>query len=290
MLRFCCININTMLGIVDTGGGLRGAYGAGILDYCLDRGIGADYFIGVSAGSANGASFLGGQKGRNLRYYNEYAFRREYMSVRNLLRKGSYLDLDYVYGVTSNSDGEDPLNYKAIIASPCRYEAVTTDAVSGAAVYFSKEDMQQDDYTVLKCSSCLPAADKPVYFRGRYYYDGGLSDPIPWQRALDQGCDRLIIVLTRPKTEMRTSLRDRQFSRLIPLKYAASAEALRGRAALYNRELCGALELEEQGRALILSPADVSGMKTLTKDHAAILRMYKEGYRAAEAVPAFIQK
>lgn len=40
-------------GVVDVGGGLRGIYGVGIMDYCMDQGIHFDCCIGVSAGSAN---------------------------------------------------------------------------------------------------------------------------------------------------------------------------------------------------------------------------------------------
>ena len=77
-----------MIGVVDVGGGLRGVYGAGVFDTCLDEGIAFDYLIGVSAGSANVASFLAGQKGRNLKFYADYSFRKAYMSFRNLLRRG----------------------------------------------------------------------------------------------------------------------------------------------------------------------------------------------------------
>lgn len=99
-----------MIGVVDVGGGLRGVYGAGVFDTCLDEGIAFDYLIGVSAGSANVASFLAGQKGRNLKFYADYSFRKAYMSFRNLLRRGSYLDLDYIYGdALTNAGGEYPL-------------------------------------------------------------------------------------------------------------------------------------------------------------------------------------
>ena len=52
-------------GIVDVGGGLRGIYAAGVLDYCMDKGIRFDLGIGVSAGSANLSSYAAGQRGRN---------------------------------------------------------------------------------------------------------------------------------------------------------------------------------------------------------------------------------
>ena len=101
------------IGIVDVGGGLRGVYAAGIFDYCLDTGIQFDMCIGVSAGSANITSYMAGQRGRNYPFYTEYSFRKEYMSFHNFLSKKSLIDLDYVYGVLSNSDGENPLDYDA---------------------------------------------------------------------------------------------------------------------------------------------------------------------------------
>ena len=41
------------LGVVDVGGGLRGIYAVGVLDYCMDHQIHFDLGIGVSAESAN---------------------------------------------------------------------------------------------------------------------------------------------------------------------------------------------------------------------------------------------
>ena len=81
-------------GLVDVGGGMRDIYGAGVLDCCLDQGIRFDCCIGVSAGSANVTSFLAGQRGRNYRFYTEYAFRKEYMSFGNWLKNRSYVGLD----------------------------------------------------------------------------------------------------------------------------------------------------------------------------------------------------
>ena len=87
-------------GVVDVGGGMRGIYAAGILDFCLRQGIHFDCCVGVSAGSANMASYLAGQQGRNRRFYLDYAFRKEYMSLGNLLRRGSYEQ--YILGKPAN--------------------------------------------------------------------------------------------------------------------------------------------------------------------------------------------
>lgn len=101
-------------GIIDVGGGLRGIYGAGVLDRCMEEGVRFDCCIGVSAGSANMSSYVAGQHGRNKPFYQDYSFRKEYMSVGNLVRKHSYLDLEYVYGALSNRGGENPLDYPAL--------------------------------------------------------------------------------------------------------------------------------------------------------------------------------
>ena len=68
------------------GGGLRGIYGAGVLDRCMEEGVQFDCYIGVSAGSANMCSYVAGQHGRNKPFYQDYSFRKEYMSVGNLVQ------------------------------------------------------------------------------------------------------------------------------------------------------------------------------------------------------------
>ena len=120
-------------GIIDVGGGMRGVYAAGVLDYCLAMDIRFDLAIGVSAGSANLASFLAGQRGRNFTFYTEYSFRREYMSAKNVLAKRSYIDLDYVYSVLSNSGGENPLDFHVLKDSPTELLVVATSALTGGA-------------------------------------------------------------------------------------------------------------------------------------------------------------
>ena len=275
-------------GVVDVGGGTRGIYGAGIFDYFLDHSIRFDYLAGVSAGSANGVSFLAGQRGRNYRFYDTYAFRKEYMSFRNLLRIGSYVDLDYIYGTLSNAGGEDPVDFEAFQANPARMEIVATDARTGKAVYFSKEDIRKDEYHFLKASSCVPVACRPYPIGSRCYYDGGISDPIPFRRALEAGCDKVVVILTRPKDTLRKPGKDPYFARLLKRRYPAAARALDRRAETYNRSLEEALALEREGKLLILAPDSIDGLKTLTQDHGKLEELYRKGMADAARVPAFL--
>ena len=147
--------------VVDVGGGMRGVYASGVLDRCLKENIQFDLCIGVSAGSANLASYLSGQMGRNLFFYHDYAFRKEYMSLHNFFHTHSYVDLEYIYATLSNQDGENALNYSSLLHHPAQFWVVAEEAVSGKPRYFTKEDIRQDDYRIFMASSCLPGVNRP---------------------------------------------------------------------------------------------------------------------------------
>lgn len=271
------------LGIVDVGGGTRGIYGAGVLDFCMARGIRADYFIGVSAGAANGASYVAGQEGRNLVFYNDYAFRKDYMGVGNFLKKGSYINLDYIYSTLSDAGGENPLDYQALKTSPMELEIVATNANTGQAVYFTKKDLGQNFYDPIKASCCVPVLCKPYPVEGISYFDGGISDPIPFQRAFQAGCTKVIVILTKPRDFFREEDADRRLVLLLKRKYPKAAQALKRRAKVYNQSLRELLKLEKEGKAIIIAPSDTGNLRTLTQDHDELVRLYEMGKEDGES-------
>ena len=117
------------IGVIDVGGGFRGIYACGVLDYCLDENIWFDLGIGVSAGSANIASFIAGQRGRNYLFYTKYGIRKQYASLGNFIWKRSFIDMDYVYGILSNHDGENPLDYTALRENPMEFLVVAAKPI-----------------------------------------------------------------------------------------------------------------------------------------------------------------
>ena len=275
-------------GIIDVGGGLRGIYAAGIFDFCLDAGIHFDLGIGVSAGSANVISYIAGQKRRNYSFYTEYPFRKEYMSFRNLVLKKSYLDLDYIYGTLSNSGGENPLDYQSILKSTTGFIAVATNARTGEAKYFDKTDVHQDDYSVLKASSAIPFVCHPYEVCGIPYFDGALGDTVPIQKAFALGCDKVVLILSKPKDVLRTPQKDNFLAGRIQRKYPLAAEKLRHRAEQYNQGVALAKEYEKSGQVLIIAPDDACGVDTLTRDRDALKRFYDKGYQDAKAMETFL--
>ena len=275
-------------GIVDVGGGLRGVYAAGVFDYCMDNDIWFDVGIGVSAGSANVASYVAKQRGRNYPFYTEYSFRKEYMSLNNFLHKKSYLDLNYIYGTLSNSDGENPLDYKTFAENPTEFIAVATDATTGKVKYFDKNDVHQDDYKVLMASCAIPLVCHPYEVNDVPYYDGALGDSVPVEKAFKCGCDKVVLILTKPKDYIRESKNDEKIVKAIQRKYPKAAEQLRLRAAKYNQSVAIAKKYEAQGRVCIIAPDDTCGVDTLTKDKEALKRFYEKGYRDAEVIREFL--
>lgn len=277
-----------MTGIIDVGGGMRGVYTSGIYDYLLEHGVNAEYCIGVSAGSANLMTYLAGQKGRSKRFYTKYSGRKEYMGLGNFIRSGSYIDLDYVYSALSNSDGEDPVDYEAFQANPAQFVVVATQATNGRPRYFTREDLSRDNYDIIKASCALPAASRPYRVGGVPYFDGGVSDPIPYKKALADGCDRLLVLLTRPRDYVRPPLSHPGALRAALRRYPAAMESLSHRHQRYNRAVAAIKELEQEGKALLLGPADIDGIDTLRRNPLAMERLYGYGIQDGEKAAAFL--
>lgn len=276
-------------GIVDVGGGMRGIYAAGVLDWCMDHGITFDIGVGVSAGSANLASFTAKQPRRNFQFYSEYALRKEYMSWGNFLQKRSYIDLDYVYGVLSNSDGENPLDYEALQANPAEMLTVSTEASTGKARYFPKSELKQDAYHIFKASSAIPTVCKPYLVDGTAYFDGALSDPVPIQQAFNLSCEKVVLLLTLPEDTVRTPDTDRKLARGIRGKYPAAAKLLEQRAQHYNDGVALARRYAGLGKLLIVAPDDTCGVRTLTRDADALKRLYEKGYQDGQKIADFLK-
>ena len=277
------------LGVIDVGGGLRDIYGSGIFDFCIDAGIRFDLCIGVSAGGANVCSFLAGQRNRNYPFYTVYPLRKEYMGFGHFLKTGSFLNLDYIYSDLSNSDGENPLDYQSLCRNPSEMIIVATDASTAKPVYFTKDDFQQDSYQPLKSSSAIPFISRPYETRGIPCFDGALSDPVPVKKALEEGCDKVVVILTKPKDNPRVPGKDPKLAAMIRRKYPECAKALRDRYLLYNAQVEEAKRLEVEGRACILSPDTIGDLGTLTKDIPALKALYEKGYSSAQQrLPAFL--
>lgn len=278
-----------MVGIIDIGGGLRGIYTGGIYDYLLDNNIKIDYCLGVSSGSANLINYVAGQRGRTKKFYQEYSFEKEYMGVGSYFRHGMLINLDYLYSGITNSTGKDPLDYEAIKKSTISYNAVSTEALTCAPRYFTKDDLSKDDYTLLKACCAMPVAcRKPIDFKGNKFFDGGLSDPIPYKKAFADGCDKLIICITLPKDYRKTPMPEWLVNILLR-KYPKVRDSILTMHNSYNNGIEEIFELEKQGKALIIYPEECFGIDTLTREKEGMEKLYQLGYNDGKKIEEYLK-
>ena len=267
-----------MTGIIDVGGGNRCVYSAGVYDCFLDNDYMPDYALGVSAGSANLISFIARQRGRTFRFYTDYAQRSEYMSKKNIIRYGSPLGLDYIFGTLSAEDGEDPLDYDAFAESPVRFLAAATRARDGKGVFFGRESISKNNYEILKASCSLPVICRQRRIGWDKYVDGGVAEPIPFKKAFADGCEKVIVVLTKP--DLYYKIPDQMiYGGAKYMKWMPEV----GRLCRNLHERCASLlielkELEEQGKAFILQPETTFGVTTLSRDIESMKKLYDLGY------------
>lgn len=138
------LKVDESIGLVLEGGGMRGVFTCGVLDYLMDHNIRFPYTIGVSAGACNGLSYASRQRGR-AKYSNiDLLEKYNYIGLKYLLKKRNILDFDLLF----NEFPEHilPYDYETYFASSERFVMVTTNCVTGEANYFEeKKDKKASD-------------------------------------------------------------------------------------------------------------------------------------------------
>ena len=269
-------------GLVLEGGALRTIYSSGVTDGLLEGNIDFDYVVGVSAGIAYGVSFLSRQFGRNLEILMRYATDKRYMGARNLLKPGnrSYFGLDFAYHVIPNE--LVPYDYATLAAWPGLAEAVVTDVETGRPAYFPVTG--EDDHVVLLQATCAMPLLVPIYdYHGMRCLDGGASDGIPWKRALEQGCDRVVVVLTRERGYRRTPEKTLPAIRRVYKKYPAFVETMSRHHEDYNQDRDELFQAEREGKVLVFAPDSTQGFSRVERDKVKIHALWQQGLDHARA-------
>ena len=177
-----------------------------------------------------------------------------------------------------------------IIAQDCSGNICCLNAETGEAVYFGKDKLVGTDFTPLKASAALPMFTPPVEFEGRKYFDGGAADSIPVERALQDGCDRLLIVRTRPRDYVKKPESLRHVYTRVLREYPNMIATLDTRHLRYNESLRLCRELEEAGKAVVIAPEYPLSVDKFSTDTEKLEHCYYEGLRDAKHVMADILK
>ena len=270
-----------MLGITFEGGASRTVYSCGVMDALLEEGIMADTGYGVSAGAAFGVSYFSGQIGRNYRLATEIMNKKEYMGPANLInpKNRCYYGLKYAYETVPNT--VLPFDYEAYKANPGKFYAVVTNVETGKAEYMP---VTGDDrkWTLLQATCALPLLFPMIEIGGQKYMDGGLADSIPYKQLIKDGCDKIIVVLTRPLGYVKTTDRSTKLAAKLYRKYPELCRTMLTRAQRYNECLEEVMKLKKQGRLFVFTPHSTFGVGRIENDPKKLDRLYQHGYKHAK--------
>ena len=273
------IQINDKSALVLEGGGMRGVFTCGVLDYLMDHKISFPYTVGVSAGACNGLSYMSHQRGRG-RYSNiDLLAKYKYIGIRPLLKRRGLIDQQLLFH--RFPDRILPYNYKAYAENPNRFEMVTTDCVSGKACYWEEKLDEKRIIDIVKASSSLPYACPVIYVDGKPMLDGGIVDSIPLMRAYGQGFEDCVVVLTRNRG-YRKSDKEVMVPRFIYKEYPRLRVALRNRNKIYNEQLEMVERLEDEGKIKVIRPMKPIVVDRMETSVRKLTDLYEEGYACAK--------
>lgn len=279
------------LGLVLEGGGMRGLYTAGVLDFFMDKDLYTDGVIGVSAGACHACSYASKQRGRAFRTNTDYIKNKDYMSFRSLIKTGDLFGAEFVYNEIPNK--LDPYDYDTFNRLGMKLYAVCSNLETGQAEYLPCINMKTDVIYV-RASASLPLLSRIVEVNGMKLLDGGATDSIPIKKFQELGYDKNIVVLTQCSDYRKGK------NNLLPLirksykKYPKFVDALANRHIMYNRTLDELSLMEKRGEVFIIRPSSPVTISRLEKNVSKLKALYDQGYADAQqqydALMAFIKK
>lgn len=271
--------IDEKTGLVLEGGGMRGVFTCGVLDYFMDKKIRFPYTIGVSAGACNGLSYMSGQRGRakfsNIDLLEQY----DYIGVKYLFKKRNIMDFDLLFG--EFPEHILPYDYDAYFSSAGRYVMVTTNCRTGRANYFEEKKDKKRIIDIVRASSSLPYVCPITYVDDIPMLDGGIVDSIPLLRSMEDGNEKNVVVLTRNRGYRKTS-KDMKIPHFIYKKYPRLRVALSNRCKAYNQQLEMVERLEDGGKIHVIRPEKPVVVDRIEKDVNKLRDFYQEGYECAK--------
>ncbi len=269
------MTIDTNTGLVLEGGGLRGVFTCGVLDCFMDHGVRFPFTVGVSAGACNALSYMSGQRGRAKASNIDLMDEHHYIGFRYLLTQRCIMDFKLLF--EDFPEKIIPYDYDSYFANPDRFVMVTTNCLTGKAEYFEEKASSKRVMDIVRASSSLPFVSPVTYVDGLPMLDGGIVDSVPVEYALNQGYERLVVVLTRNKGYRKKNSKMR-ISKAFYRKYPNLQKALSERNSVYNKTMDLVERLEEEGRITVIRPLKPIKVGRMEKDTAKLTELYEEGY------------
>ncbi|MDD2564919.1 MAG: patatin family protein [Salinivirgaceae bacterium] len=274
--------------LVLEGGGFRGMFTAGILEVFLENELSFGSVYGVSAGASYGASYISKQRERNIAV-NDFIGHKRYCSINNLLRDGSLFSWEFIYETIPQKI--IPFDYTALKESASMFYVGTSNCLTGEAEFFLLNDVDKKDFkTILAASGSLPLIAPIVSYNGKRLLDGGLTDSIPFEYALNNGSKRAVVILTQPKGYEKEPLKYAPVFKWFYRKYPKVYEMLYNRAERYNASIRQLEQLENEGVAYVIRPAGKLEVSRLENKPHKTAKVYETAMLLARAEFDTLQK
>ncbi len=267
-----------MVSLVLEGGGMRGIYTCGVLDYFMDMGIKFPKVYGVSAGAGHAMSYVSWQRGRAARVGIEYIDNWRYCSRRSMLLTGGMFGVKFIYETIPAK--LDLFDYDTFNNSEMKLIAVCSNIETGKAEYIPVNDARKDMRYVY-ASGSLPLVSKIVKTPYGKLLDGGTCDSIPVRHALTES-DFCVAVLTQPEGFVKKPTEAMSLIKLRYKKYPKFIEANATRHERYNESLAFVEKEEKAGRVLSIRPSCPIDVSRIEKDKSKLRKLYELGYSDAK--------
>ena len=271
------------VGLVLEGGAMRGMFTAGVLDVFMENNIKVTDIVGVSAGTLFGINYVSKQPKRALRYNLRYINDNRYMSIKSLMRTGNLINKDFTYYKLPFQ--LDVFDNKTFKQSDINFFATVTNIETGEAEFIKIEDAFKQMETLRAFISEI------IEINGKKYLDGGIANSIPVDYFEKQNYDKIIVILTRPIDYRKKKSTGVQF-KVAYGKYPKLIEKLENRYKDYNDTVERIVELEKQGKVLVIRPDEEITIKRLEKDTDKLQHVYdlgiKNGKESIERVKNYL--
>lgn len=263
--------------LVLEGGGTRGVFTAGVLDYLMEKEVKFPYVIGVSAGACNAIDYVSKQIGRTKDCTIIQDRKNRYIGTKDALKKGYLFDMDRLFDEYPNR--LFPFDFDTYFASDIQCEVVVTNCLTGEAMYLSEKQDRERLLTICRASSSIPLISPVVDVDGIPCVDGGVADSVPLIHSMKLGHQKNVVVLTRNKGYRKKAPgKSRLLYTAALKKYPNLLNALLNRYRNYNRVMELVEKWEEEGHIFVIRP-EVEPVSRTEQNVEKLTEFYDHGYQ-----------
>lgn len=268
------------IALVLEGGGMRGAYSAGVLDALHDEGLKFGGYAGTSAGATHLCNYLSEQRDRNFRLDTIHSKDKRYMSLGNWIRTGNYFDLKFCYHTVP--EVIDPFDFDTFRknAAESQFFVAASNVETGKAEHLIVKDLRTD-MDAIRSSSSLALASSLVEYKGMKMFDGNTADSIPFEFMDSIGYKKQVVVTSRPSHYRKGPNSLLWLYKLVYRKYPNFVKAVGDRYIRYNRCLETLADWEKSGKIFVFRPESDIKISRVEKDTSKLVALYELGLKDA---------